>query len=136
MFSPSKDKIDEVYPSLQTYFKIEDDGDLNNYLRMDMDLGPDVSIYLRQPYLTQIILNMITGMDKSSANPNLLVKPLLVKNERSQAIKNDFNYRSVIGSLNFLKKFQRAPRGNLRLINEHDSALIQSYRTIKRLSAY
>ena len=63
MFSPSKDKIDDIYAYIQAYFKIEDDGDLNNYLKMDMDLGPDVSIHLRQPYLTQIILNMITGMD-------------------------------------------------------------------------
>ena len=32
MFSPSKDKTDEVYASLQAYFKIEDNGELNNYL--------------------------------------------------------------------------------------------------------
>ena len=32
MLSPSKDEIDEVYISLQSYFKIEDDEDLNKYL--------------------------------------------------------------------------------------------------------
>ena len=41
MFSPSKDKIDEVYDSLQEYFKIEYDGDLNKYLVIDLDLRPD-----------------------------------------------------------------------------------------------
>ena len=32
MFSPSKDKFDEVYAYLKADFKIEDDGDLNKYL--------------------------------------------------------------------------------------------------------
>ena len=32
MFSPSKDKIVEVYASLQTYFNIEDDGETKKYL--------------------------------------------------------------------------------------------------------
>ena len=32
MFIPYKDKMDELYTSIQAYFKIEDDGDLNKYL--------------------------------------------------------------------------------------------------------
>ena len=30
MFGPFKDKIDEVYDSLQEYFNIEDDGELRH----------------------------------------------------------------------------------------------------------
>ena len=41
MFSPSKDKIDDVYASLQEYFNIEDDRYLNKYLVIDLDLRPD-----------------------------------------------------------------------------------------------
>ena len=41
MFGPFKDKIDEVYDSLQEYFKIEDDGELNNHLGIDLDRRPD-----------------------------------------------------------------------------------------------
>ena len=37
MFSPSKDKIYEVYASLHADFKIEDDGELNKYLGIDLD---------------------------------------------------------------------------------------------------
>ena len=43
-----------------------------------------------------------TGMEKSSANPNPVVRPPLSKNEGAQARKNDLYYRSVYGSLNFL----------------------------------
>ena len=41
MLSTSKDNIDEVYASLQVYFKIEDDGDLNKYLVIDLERRRD-----------------------------------------------------------------------------------------------
>ena len=87
MFSTSKDKIDEVYASLQEDFNIEDDGELNNYLGIDLERRPDGSIHISRPYLTQIILIMIPVMDKSSANPTPAVKNPLAKNEGAQARK-------------------------------------------------
>ena len=50
---------------------------------------------------------MITVIEKSSSKPSPAVKPLLDKNEGYQSIKNDFNYISVIGSLNFLTNSTR-----------------------------
>ena len=85
MLSPSKDKIYEVYASIQEYFKIEYDGELNKYFGIDLDHHPYGSIHISQPYITQRILNMITGMEKSSAKPTPAVKPPLAKNEGSQA---------------------------------------------------
>ena len=79
MFIPSKDKIDGVYAYIQADFKIENDGELNKYLGIELDRRPDISIHIRQPYLTQIILNVIIGMGKSSANPTPAVKPPLEK---------------------------------------------------------
>ena len=87
MFSPSEDKIDEVYASLKEDFKKEDDGYLNKYLGIELDLRLDDSIHLRQPYPTQRILNTVPGMNKSRANPTPAVKPPLAKNERYQARK-------------------------------------------------
>ena len=46
-------------------------------------------------------------MDKSSEKTTPVVKPPLEKNEGAQERKNDFNYRSVIGSLNFLTNSKR-----------------------------
>ena len=79
MFSPSKDKIDNFYASLQTYFNIQDYGELNKYLGMDLERSPYVSIHIRQAYLTQVIIDLIPGMDNSSANPTPVVNPLLEK---------------------------------------------------------
>ena len=67
----------------------------------------DGSIHIRQRCLTKIILNMIPGMDKSSANPTHVVKPPIAKNEVYQAINNDFSYISVIGLLNSLTNSTR-----------------------------
>ena len=63
MFSPSKDKISKVYAYLQEYFKIEYYGELKRYIGIDLDFRPDVSMHLRQPYLTQNIFNIISDMD-------------------------------------------------------------------------
>ena len=105
IFIPSKDKIDGLYDSLQAYCKIEDDVELNKYLGIKLERRLYSSIHMSQPYLTQRILNMIPVMYKSSARTTPMVKPPLAKKEGSQARKNDFNYRSVNGLLNFLTKF-------------------------------
>ena len=75
MLSPSKDKTDELYASLQEYFNIEDDGDLKNYLGVELDHCPYVSIRISQTYLTQRILINIPGMEKSIAKPTPTVNP-------------------------------------------------------------
>ena len=75
IFSPSKDTIYEVYASLQADLKIEDYGELNMYPGIDLELPPDGSIHLRQPEPTQIIINMIPGMDMSSAKPTPWLTP-------------------------------------------------------------
>ena len=52
MFSLSKNKIGEVYVSLQEYFKTEDDGYLKKYLEIDLDCLAYGLINIRQPYPT------------------------------------------------------------------------------------
>ena len=81
MFSPSKDKSNDVYASLWGNFKIEDDGELKKYFWIELDRRPYGSIYIIQPYLTQRFISMIPGMDKSSAKPTPAIKTPLAKNE-------------------------------------------------------
>ena len=49
MFSYSQDKIDDVYAYLRAYFNIEDYGDLNKYIGIEMERSPYVSIHPRNP---------------------------------------------------------------------------------------
>ena len=87
MFSSSKDKIDTIYASLQADFNIEDDVYLNNYLGIELDHRPDVSMYIRQPYIFQWIINLIPCMDKPSNNTNHAIKPPIEKYQVSQQRK-------------------------------------------------
>ena len=49
MFSPSNDKIDKLYTSLQEYSKIEDDRYPNKYPGIDLEHLPDGSTHISQP---------------------------------------------------------------------------------------
>ena len=70
MVSPSEDEIYEVYASHQTDSKIEYEGEIIQYLVMEMYRWPDGSIHLKQTYLTKSILNIIPDMEKSSNKTN------------------------------------------------------------------
>ena len=62
MFSPSKDRIDDVYASLQEDSNIEDDADIRKKFGIDLDCRLYGSNHLIQIYLSQRIINMIPGM--------------------------------------------------------------------------
>ena len=84
MFIPSKDNIDVLYASLQEYFNIKYDREINKYLGIEQYRCPNVSIHVRQPYLTPNIINKIPGMEKSSADLTPVVKPPIAKHEEAQ----------------------------------------------------
>ena len=65
---------------MQVYFKIYYDGDLNQYIIINLDRLPDGSIHIRQTYLIQRIINIIPDMDKSSSKTTITVMPPLAKN--------------------------------------------------------
>ena len=90
IFDPFKDEIDDVYGSLWGGLKIEDDGYINKYIGIDINSFSDGLIHIMQPYLAQRIINMIPGMEKSSAKPTPSFKPPLAKNDGVQTRKNDF----------------------------------------------
>ena len=102
LFRPFKDKSDRVYALLQACFNIEDHGYLNKYSEVELYHRPYVSIHISQACLVQRIINMNPGMDKSSDEPTPSVNYPLAKNEGDQTIKNDFNYKLAIRSLNFM----------------------------------
>lgn len=74
---------------------------MNKYTVVDLYLRLDGSIHLWQNFVTQIIVNLIPRLGKSSANPTPAVKPPLEKRGRSTN-KILFYYRSVIILLEFL----------------------------------
>ena len=75
MFSAYKDKIDDLYDSLQEDFNIDDNREIKKHPEIELDRRQDGPIHIRQSFFAQSIINMFPAMDKSSANPKPAVKP-------------------------------------------------------------
>ena len=73
MFIHYKDKIDAVYTYLHTYFKIEDNEDMNKYIVIELDRWHDELTHIQKSFLTQSIINLILDMDKSIYNPTPVI---------------------------------------------------------------
>lgn len=107
---PDKAEINEVIELLkQSKLNITIEGDLADFLGVNIDRKDDGTIHLTQPQLIESILQdlRITGEHVSVKNTPAKVKTLLRRHEDSEPFDNSFNYRSVIGKLNYLEKSTR-----------------------------
>ena len=89
-------------------FTVDDQGDIGDFLGIQVTKFPDRSIQLTQPQLIDAIikdLHLQSGSNtkKTPAVPN---NPLH-KDTDGPDMTPDFHYRSVIGKLNFLEKSTR-----------------------------
>ena len=81
LFSTSKASIHKACESLNTEFKIEDEGELSKYLGIEINRQSYGSIHLRHPYLIQRIISSIPGLSYANKNPNPTTKPLMTKDK-------------------------------------------------------
>ena len=108
IIAPNQDKINLVIRDLSEKFNIEDKGDINEYLGVRIDYIADNKIRLHQPHLIkQIISDLgINEIIRRSQIPAASTKILQrFKHEKPHNAKWD--YRSIIGKLNFLEKSTR-----------------------------
>ena len=108
IIAPSQDKIKLAIQDLSKKFNIEDKGDINEYLGVRIDHIESNKIKLHQPHLIkQIISDLNIGdRNRGSQVPAASTKILQrFKHERPHEAKWD--YRSIIGKLNFLEKSTR-----------------------------
>jgi hypothetical protein len=82
------------------------EGDLSDFLGVNIDQRKDGTIHLTQPHLIDQILSDLRLNDttvKPRTTPAASSK-LLTKHSNSKPFDNSFNYRSVIGKLNYLEQ--------------------------------
>ena len=108
---PDPDEIDQVIQELQNKAKlsITVEGDLADFLGVNIERKEDDTIHLSQPHLIDQILEDLRLKDervKVKATPAATSK-LLSRHSDSPSFDNSFNYRSVIGKLNYLEKASR-----------------------------
>jgi hypothetical protein len=109
---PDKVEIDTIIDELQSKAKlaITVEGDLADFLGVSIDRRKDGTIHMSQPHLIEQILDDLRMNDDTvneKATPAASSK-LLTRHTDSTPFDNSFNYRSVIGKLNYLEKATRS----------------------------
>ena len=111
----SKQNIDQVIKDLQTRFQIKDEGDLEDYLGVQVKKHKDGSIHLTQPHLFDGILMDLDLLNEDGTNrpntktrstPALLTK-VLGPDPKGEDFSEEWHYKRVRGKLNFLEKSTR-----------------------------
>ena len=108
---PDQKEIDQIIVDLQkANLNITDEGDIQDFLGINITMRKDKSILLTQPHLIDQILKDV-GMDndnvKSKDTPALSSK-ILGRAKDQKDFDKSFHYRSVIGKLNYLEKGTRS----------------------------
>jgi hypothetical protein len=109
---PDAKEIEQIIKELQTKAKlsITVEGDLADFLGVNIDRRDNGTIHLTQSHLIDQILSdlrMNNDNVKPKSTPAASSK-LLSRHTRSKPFDNSFNYRSVIGKLNYLEKATRS----------------------------
>lgn len=104
--------IDSFLQSLKNgkeNFDFQDQGDVSQYLGVEVTHHKDESFELRQPYLIGRILDVLemSGPSKCNSVPTPCMKPLLHKDLEGLPRNSTFHYRSVIGMLGYLQNSTR-----------------------------
>ena len=111
IFGPDNRVIDDVVTDLRNSsqnFTVDDQGEVSDFLGIQVQKRDDGSIVLTQPHLIDSIIQDLHQQSGSNpkSTPSITTK-LLHKDADSTEMTPDFHYCSVIGKLNFLEKSTR-----------------------------
>lgn len=102
IISKDEKKIEDTITCLRKRYAITDEENMEEYLGIKLEHTGD-SIRMSQPLLIERIIDAVPGMRK--ANPvkyPALPSVILTKDENGNIRREHWNYRSLIGMLNFL----------------------------------
>ena len=104
IISQTKSDADKIYQDLERRkYKLTDEGTLEEYLGLQIKQYNDGSFRVSQPMLIDRIVDSIPGMnDARSAKSPAISGAVLTKDEYGESRLEHWNYRSVIGMLNYL----------------------------------
>jgi Reverse transcriptase (RNA-dependent DNA polymerase) len=113
LIDPDPAAVEQAMKDLASKFEIEDEGELDDYLGVKIEKGVEKGTFkLNQPHLIDSILedlkliNHGTKPSKASDTPATFDNKLQ-KDVSGAAFEYPWDYRSVIGKMNFLKKSTR-----------------------------
>ena len=106
IFAKSKEIADSLIEELQSNFTLtEEEGGVTAYLGVKMELNEeDDTVTMSQPFLIDRIIELLGSAitDANVKDTPAVYKEILFKDEDGPERKQDWNYRSAIGMLNYL----------------------------------
>jgi hypothetical protein len=138
IFSRSMSQIEKFMRSLDKEYDYTDEGDIKSYLGIDVSEPCEGTFKLSQPHLTQNILRSIGDITLNACKEPATPKEILV--HEGEPRKTDWNYRSIVGQLNYLTG---SSRGELAFAvhqcarfaadpkRQHEKALLKILRYLK-----
>ena len=100
LISPKPQLLDEWVTDMKKDCTLEDKGDINAHLGMNVTRPPKTSIKLNQPALIQCIINSLNPNDQLQHNTP--ADSVLFKDSEGDLCKTNFHYQSLIGQLKYL----------------------------------
>ena len=108
---PNQQEIDQIIIDLkEANLDITIEGDLQDFLGVNIERSSDGRIHLSQPHLIDQILHDLRLTDDSVKTKDTPApsSKILLRHTESEDFDNSFHYRSVIGKLNYLEKCTRS----------------------------
>jgi hypothetical protein len=109
LMGPDDNELEFLLQEMHKRFKIQEEGDLCEYLGVKIKKESNGSITLTQPQLIESIFRdlKLEGDNIKGRQTPALKTRILHKDEKGELFNNSFHYRSVIGKLNYLEKSTR-----------------------------
>ena len=108
---PNRDEIEQVLKELkEAKLDITDEGDVKDFLGVNIEKQNDGTIHMTQPHLIDQILKDLNmnGDDVKIKDTPAALSRLLSRHTNSKDFDGSFNYRSLIRKLTYLEKATRS----------------------------
>ena len=104
--------LDEAVDLIKDNADVDDQGEINDYVGVNMTHNDDGSIHMTQPHLIASILKDVRLTKESKPAPTPALSTVILHADLDgEDHDGHFDYRSVIGKLNYVKKSTRPDIG-------------------------
>jgi len=109
LLGPDGKELKKLKEMIASKFDIQEEGDLCDYLGIQIKKQKDGTLTLTQPHLIESILKdlKLNNQNTTGRKTPALKTVLIHKDADGKDFDNSFHYRSVIGKLNYLEKSTR-----------------------------
>ena len=102
---PDSSAIDKCIEDMKTFFTMQDEGDILDYLGIKVTKLPNGTIKLVQPQLINLILQDLNYAENTKSEPTPAPSSVILQQDLDGAkFDEHWDYQLVIGKLNFLEK--------------------------------